>query len=115
MTNRNQENRNHESDFSSDSDKEVAAMYRASSTEAPPRWLDDNVLRQAAAAPKSSRPGRLFFSFRRPLTFVAVLGLSLAIVLQFDEDLILGISDLDQMQDQTEAAMGQSRARRKYA
>ncbi len=112
MTNRNQENRNHESDFSSDSDKEVSAMYRASSTESPPRWLDDNVLRQAAAAARASRPGRLFFSFRRPLTFVAVLALSLAMVLQFDEELILGNSDLDQMQDQTEAAMDQSKSRR---
>jgi len=112
MTTRNQDNGNHDSDFSSDSDQEVSALYRSSSSESPPRWLDEKVLRQAAAAAKSSRPGRLFFSFRRPLTFVAVLGLSLAIVLQFDEELIFGISDSDQVQDQTEATRDQSKSRR---
>ena len=110
MTARNQENHNHEDESSSDSDKEVSALYRASSSEPAPRWLDDNVLRQAAAAARPNRSGRLLFYFRRPLIFVATLGLSLAIVLQFNEKLILGISDTDQVQNQTEASMDPSKS-----
>ena len=74
----------HEPDLSTDTDNEVSAAYQAVADESAPAHLDRRVLRQAAAA-GSKWFEKYSFSFLRPITFVATLGLSLAIVLQFSD------------------------------
>jgi hypothetical protein len=76
---------NHDPDLSTETDNEVSAAYQAVADESAPPRLDQRVLRQAAAAASVKWFEKYSFSFLRPITFVATLGLSLAIVLQYSD------------------------------
>ena len=81
---------NHDLHLSAETDDEVSAGYRAVAGESAPAHLDQRVLRQAAAAAESKWFEKYSLTFLRPLTFVAILGLSLAIVLQFSDTWLVG-------------------------
>lgn len=76
---------NHDPDLSTETDNDVSATYQAVAGESAPPHLDQRVLRQAAAAARSKWYEKYSFSFLRPITFAATLGLSLAIVLQIND------------------------------
>ncbi len=84
---------NQDTDYSSEADREVSATYRAVASESAPPRLDRRVLLQAATAARSKWFQKYSFPLLRPLTFVVTLGLSLAIVLQFSDTLIIGTPD----------------------
>lgn len=66
-------------------DPEVSAQYRALATETTPNKLDKVVLRAASKAVKRKRSTGWNATWYRPLTFVATLGLSLALLLELSE------------------------------
>ena len=74
---------NNDPHLSTEEDDEVSAAYQTVAGESAPPHLDQRVLQMAAAAAGSKWFEKYSFSFLRPVTFVATLGLSLAIVLQF--------------------------------
>ena len=76
---------NHDPHLSAETDDEVSATYHTVAGESAPAHLDQRVLRQAAAAAGSKWFEKYSLTFPRPLTFVATLGLSLAIVLQISD------------------------------
>jgi hypothetical protein len=66
-------------------DPEVSAQYRALAKETTPNELDKIVLRAASKANKSDGSTGWSASWFRPVTFVATLGLSLALLLELSE------------------------------
>ena len=66
-------------------DPEISAEYRALATETTPNKLDTIVLRAASKAVKSGSSTSWGATWYRPVTFVATLGLSLALLLELSE------------------------------
>lgn len=73
-----------------DIDPAVARHYSAASDDKTPPRLDRAVMREAKRAIQADDRRGVFGSWRRPLAFVATLGLSLAIILEFSETGIFG-------------------------
>ncbi len=76
---------NDESLANDEHDPEVSAQYRALATETTPNKLDKAVLRAASKAVKSKNSTGWSTTWYRPVTFVATLGLSLALLLELSE------------------------------
>lgn len=68
-----------------ESDPEVSTRYRALAKETTPGRLDKIVLRAAAKAVRGDKPTGWGATWYRPITFVATLGLSLALLLEISE------------------------------
>lgn len=68
----------------SDNDPEVSSQYRAFASETTPKALDGIVLHVARAALRTS-PSGWSGAWYRPAGIVATLGLSLALILQFND------------------------------
>ena len=66
-------------------DQEVSTQYRALANESTPKALDRMVLRSARKAVDSSRSAGWETSWYRPATFLATLGLSLALLLEISD------------------------------
>lgn len=66
-------------------DPEVSAHYRAFAKETTPNRLDQIVLRAASKAVRSDSQTGWGATWYRPVTFVATLGLSLALLLEISE------------------------------
>jgi len=64
---------------------ELNKVYRSTACDETPPHLDEIVLNMAAAEVRRDRSYQWFFPWRRPATFVAVVGLSIAILIEFDE------------------------------
>jgi hypothetical protein len=70
---------------SDEHDPEVSAQYRALAKDTTPNELDKIVLRAASKADKSDGSTGWSATWFRPVTFVATLGLSLALLLELSE------------------------------
>lgn len=68
-----------------ENDPEVSAQYRALAKETTPNKLDKIVLRAASKAARSDSPTGWAATWYRPATFVATLGLCLALLLEISE------------------------------
>ncbi len=66
-------------------DPEISAQYQALAKDTTPTDLDRIVLREAAKAVKSGGSAGRSAAWYRPVTFVATLGLSLALLLELSE------------------------------
>jgi hypothetical protein len=64
---------------------ELNKIYRSSACEETPPHLDEIVLKMAATEARRERSYQWFLPWRRPAAFVAAVGLSLAIFIEFDE------------------------------
>jgi hypothetical protein len=64
---------------------EVSARYRASAVEMTPAELDRTILQQAAAEVRNGNSVGWGLSWLRPATFVAMLGLTVALLLEFGQ------------------------------
>ncbi|RLA23866.1 MAG: hypothetical protein DRQ63_11360 [Gammaproteobacteria bacterium] len=81
-------------------DAEVSARYRELANEAAPKELDKIVLRAARKAASKSGSAGWGVSWYRPVTFVATLGLCLALLLEIGDFRVFGPPpDLSMQQD----------------
>jgi hypothetical protein len=64
---------------------ELNRIYRSTAGDETPPHLDEIVLNMAAAEVRRDRSYQWFLPWRRPAAFVAAVGLSLAILIEFDE------------------------------
>jgi hypothetical protein len=64
---------------------ELNKIYRSTACDETPPHLDEFVLNMAAAQARRDRSYQWFLPWRRPAAFVAAVGLSLAILIEFDE------------------------------
>ena len=64
---------------------ELNKIYRSTACDETPPHLDEIVLNMAAAEVRRDRSYQWFLPWRRPAAFIAAVGLSLAILIEFDE------------------------------
>jgi len=90
-----------------EADEALTAAYRGLASESPPARLDAMVLREAAKPLRPAGGGFWRDAWFRPVTFVATLGLSLALILQLSDSGLLGPATDDMGPDSVVAPLNE--------